>query len=120
MIHEAVAVVAAIFSWGVQPHHHLVPPTIFAQLLGEPRQVAPGQPFDFLHHLLSPVHGVETVHPKHDLNLHLQGEQTAKRFVLRVDQPSAVHPDTVNFRQLISLRSVPLFILSCPPITYSR
>ena len=93
MIHEAVAVVAAIFSGRVQPHHHLVPPTVLAQMLRQPCEVAFGQPFQLAHHLLSLVHGVETVHPKHDLDLDFQGEQTAKWLVLGIDQPSTVHLD---------------------------
>ena len=96
MIHEAVAMVAAIFSGGMQPHHHLVPPTTFAQVLRKPRQVAFGQTLELLHHFLSPVHRVETLDPKHNLNLDFQWEHAAKRFVLRIDQPSAVHSDTVN------------------------
>ena len=85
MIHEAVAMVAAIFSWGVQPYHHLVPPTIFAQMLRKPRQVAFGQTFQLLYHLLSLVYGVKALDPKHDFDLHLQGQHAAKRFVLGID-----------------------------------
>ena len=85
MIHEAVAVVAAIFSGGVQPHHHLVPPTVLAQMLRETCQVAFGQPLQLLYHLLSLVHGVEAMDPKHNLNLHLQGQHAAKRFVPGID-----------------------------------
>ena len=61
--------VAAIFPGGMQPHHYLVPPPIFAQVLGKAGQIAFGQSLELLHHLLAFVHGVETLHPKHDLNL---------------------------------------------------
>ena len=71
MIHEAVAMVAAIFSGGVQPHHHLVPPTTFAQMLWEACEVAFGQTLELLYHLLSLVHRVKTMDPKHDLHLDL-------------------------------------------------
>ena len=91
MIHEAVAVVTAIFPGRMQTIHHLVPPTVLAQMLWEACEVALGQPLQLAHHLLSPVHGVETVHPKNNLNLHLQGQHVTKRFVLRINQPSTVH-----------------------------
>ena len=93
----------------------LVPVSTLAQMLGEACQVAFGQPLELSHHLLSLVHGVETVHPKHNLDLHLQGQHATKRFVLRIDQPSAVHPDTVNTRQVTSPPDSPLLILWCPP-----
>ena len=71
MIHETVAVVAAIFPRGVQSHHHLVPPTIFAQMLGEACEVTFGQTLQLAHHLLSSVHSVKAMDPKHDLDLDL-------------------------------------------------
>ena len=70
VIHHTMAMVAAIFPGGMQSHHHLVPPPIFAQVLGKAREITFGQPFQLLHHLLALVHGVETLHPKHDLHLH--------------------------------------------------
>ena len=73
VIHHTMAVVAAIFPGRMQPHHHLVPPSTLAQVLWEARQVTFGQPLEFSHHLLSMVHRVETVHPKHDLYLDHQG-----------------------------------------------
>ena len=73
VIHHTMAMVAAIFPGGMQPHHHLVPPPIFAQVLGKPCEVTFGQPFQLLHHLLALVHGVKTMHPKHNLDLHFQG-----------------------------------------------
>ena len=85
MIHETVAVVAAIFSGGVQSYHHLVPPTVFAQVLRKPCQVTFGQTLQLAHHLLPLVHRVETLHPKHDFDLHLQRQHAAKWFVLRID-----------------------------------
>ena len=87
MIHGAVAVVTAISPGRMQPHHHLVPVSIFAQMLGEACQVAFGQPLELSHHLLSLVHGVETLDPKHDFQLHLQGQHVAKRLVLGIDHP---------------------------------
>ena len=89
-------------------------------MLGEACQIAFGQPLQLSHHLLSLVHGVKTVHPKHNLDLDFQGQHAAKWFVFRVDQPSAVHPDTVNIRQLTSPLDIPLLILWCPPIPTSR
>ena len=101
-----MAMVAAIFPGGMQPHHHLVPPPIFAQVLGKACQGALGQPFQLLHHLLSLVHGVKTMHPKHNLNLDFQGQHAAKRFVPRIHQPSAVHDDSAK-HEMGPLRSVP-------------
>ena len=69
VIHEAVAMVTAISPGRMQPHHHLVPVSILAQQLWEACQIAFGQPLEFSHHLLSLVHGVKTVHPKHNLHL---------------------------------------------------
>ena len=112
--------VTAISPGRMQTNHHLVPPSALAQMLGEACQVAFGQPLQLSHHLLSLVHGVKTVHPKHNLNLHLQGQHATKRFVLRIDQPSAVHPDTVSIRQLTSPLDIPLLILWCPPIPALR
>ena len=42
VIHETVAMVAAIFSGGMQPHHHLVPPSALAQMLWETGDIAFG------------------------------------------------------------------------------
>ena len=120
MIHEAVAVVTAIFPGRMQTNHHLVPPSVLAQMLREACHVAFGQPLQLSYHLLSLIHGVETVHPKHDFDLHFQGEQTAKRLVVGIDQPSAVYPDMINLRQLTSPLDIPFLILWCPPITASR
>ena len=85
VIHEAVAVVAAIFSGGMQPHHHLVPPTIFAQTLREACDVAFGQTLELLYHLPSLVYRVKALDPKHDLHLDFQRQHAAKWFVLRID-----------------------------------
>ena len=65
-------------------------------------------------HLLSLIHSVEAMDPKHNLDLHLQGQHAAKRFVLRINQPSAVHLDSAKLRQLTSLRGVPLVY---PPVS---
>ena len=70
VIHHTMAMVAAISPGGMQSHHHLVPPPIFAQVLRQVGQGAFGQPLELLHYLLTLFHGVETVHPKHNLNLH--------------------------------------------------
>ena len=96
MIHHTVAVVTAISPGCVQTNHHLVPVSIFAQMLRQACQIAFGQPLELLHHLLSPVHGVEAMDPKHDFFLHLQGQHVAKRLVFGVDQPSAVHDDSAK------------------------
>ena len=107
VIHHTMAMVAPISPGGLQSHHHLVPPPIFAQMLRQICQGAFGQPLELLHYLLSLLHGVETVHPKHNLHLHFQGQHAAKRFVLRIDQPSAVHDDNSVKHGMGSLRAVP-------------
>ena len=101
--------VAPISPGGMQSHYHLVPPPTFAQMLRQTCQVAFGQPFELLHHLLSLVHGVKTVHPKHDFDLDFQGQHAAKRFVPRINQPSAVHDDNSVKHGMRSLRAVPLY-----------
>ena len=74
---------------------------------------------EFSHHLLSPVHGVEAMDPKHDFYLHLQGQHVAKRFVLRIDQPSAVHDDSAKHECGLSalFHLIHLFL---GPITHSH
>ena len=69
VIHHTMAMVAPISPGGMQPHHHLVPPPIFAQVLWQVCQGAFGQPFQLLHHLLTLLHGIETMDPKHNLDL---------------------------------------------------
>ena len=69
VIHHTMAMVATIFPGGMQSHHRLVPPPISAQVLRKPCQLAFGQPFQLLHHLLTLVHRVKTLHPKHNLDL---------------------------------------------------
>ena len=91
-----MAMMAAIFPGGMQSYHHLVPPSIFAQVLGKAREIAFGQPFQLLHHLLALVHGVETMDPKHNLNLDFQRQHAAKRLILGIHQPSAVHDDSAK------------------------
>ena len=91
VIDYTVAMVASIFSGNPQSQHHLVPPLTFAQMLRQACEVTFGQSLELLDHLLALVHRVKTVHPKHDLDLHLQGQHAAKRLILRVDEPSAVH-----------------------------
>ena len=114
-----MAMVAAIFPGGVQPHYHLIPLPIFAQVLGEACQGAFGQPLKFSHHLLALVHGVETMDPKHDLNLDFQGQHITKRLVLRIHQPSAVHDDSVK-HEMGPLRADPFSYPLFGPITTSR
>ena len=48
-------------------------------------EVTFGQSLDFSDHFLSLVHGTETLYPKHDLDLDLQRQYAAKRFILWVD-----------------------------------
>ena len=119
MIHEAVAVVTAISPGCVQTKHHLVPVSIFAQMLRQACQIAFGQPLELLYHLLSLVHDVKTVHPKHDFHLHLQRQHVAKRFVVRIHQPSAVHDDSAKHECGLSalFHLIHLFL---GPITHSR
>ena len=91
-----MAMVATIFPGDMQPHYHLVPPPIFAQVLGKAREVTFGQPFQLLHHLLALVHGVKAMDPKHDLDLDFQGQHATKRFALGIDQPSSIHVDSAK------------------------
>ena len=85
VIDYTVAMVASIFSGSAQSQHHLVPPPTFAQMLRQACQVTFGQSLELLHHLFTFVHGVETVHPKHDFHLDFQGQHTAKRLIPGVD-----------------------------------
>ena len=100
VIHHTMAMVAAISPGGMQSHHHLVPPPIFAQMLRQICQGAFGQPLELLHHLLSLVHGVKAMDPKHDLNLDFQGQHAAKRFVSGINESWAVHLDTTKSMRL--------------------
>ena len=85
VIDYTVAMVAAIFSGSAQSQHHLVPPTIVAQMLRQACDIAFGQCLELLYHLFTFVHRVETLHPKHNLDLDFQGQHAAKRFVPGVD-----------------------------------
>ena len=89
-------------------------------MLRQACQIAFGQPFELLHHLLSFVHGVETVHPKHNLDLHLQRQHAAKRLVLGIDSFTAVHDDNSVKHGMGSLHAVPLIHGFFGPITHSR
>ena len=111
--------VAAIFPGGMQPHHHLVSPPIFAQVLGKTCEVTFGQPSQHLHYLLALVHSVKTMHPKHDSDLDFQGQHAAKRFLPRIHQPSAIHDDSAK-HEMGPLCSVPLNHLFLGPIPASR
>ena len=106
-----MAMVAAIFPGGMQPHHRLVPPPIFAQVLRKPCQGALGQPFQLLHHLLTLVHGVKTLHPKHNLDLNFEGQHVAKRLVFGVDESLVFHVDRQGMNVASPLCST-LFICS--------
>ena len=119
MIHHTVAVVTTISPGGMQTKHHLVPAPVLAQMLWQACQIAFGQLLEFSHHLLSPVHGVEAMDPKHDFYLHLQGQHVAKRLVFGVDQPSAVHDDSAKHECGLSalFHLIHLFL---GPITHSR
>ena len=71
-------------------------------MLWEACDIAFGQPFAFLIHLLSLVVGEHALHPKHDLDLHFQGQHVAKRFVLGIHQPSVVHDDNAKHESDLS------------------
>ena len=71
-------------------------------MLWQACQIAFGQPLELLHHLLSLVHRVKALDPKHDFHLHLQGQHVAKRLVLRINQPSAVHDDSAKHESDLS------------------
>ena len=88
-----MAMVAAVGLGSMQTHHRLVPVPTLTQGFGPLCHAANGQPLQLSHHFLSLVHGVKTLHPKHNLDLDLQRQYAAKRLVLGVDQSSAVHDD---------------------------
>ena len=103
VIHHSMAMVAAISSGRMQAHDHLIPVQTLAQHLWEARQIAFRQPLQLTHHLLAFVYGVEALHPKHNSHLDLQGQHAAKRFVFRIDQPTAVHLNTTSSWEMTSL-----------------
>ena len=86
----------------MQAKHHLVPPLILSEVLWEACHIALGQPFEFLQQLLPLVHRVKTLDPKHNFNLHFQGQHSAKRLVFWIHQPSAVHDDSVKRKSDLS------------------
>ena len=101
-IHHTVAVVTAISPGCVQTNHHFVPVSIFAQMLRQACQVAFGEPLELLHHLLSLVHRVKALDPKHNLYLDFEGQHVAKRLVFGVDESFVFHDDdeqAMNVRQ---------------------
>ena len=106
-----MAMVAAIFSGGMQPYHHLVPPSIFAQVLGKAREITFGQPLELLHYLLAFVHGAETMHPKHNLDLDFQRQHATKRLILGIHQPSAVHDDSAQHGMRSLCSGLPLLFV---------
>ena len=119
VIDYTVAMVASIFSGNPQSQHDLVPPPTFAQVLRQACQVTFGQSLELLHHFFTSVHSIEAMDPKHDLHLHLQGQHAAKRFILGVDEPSAVHDHCLQ-PELRSLYYTPLIHGVLEPITHSR
>ena len=96
VIEHTVAMVAAIFSRGAQPQHHLIPPPTFAQVLGKPCHVAFGQSLQLLDHLLTLIHRIETMDPKHNLDLDFQRQYTAKRLISGINKSTAVHDDSAQ------------------------
>ena len=58
--------------------------------------------------------------PKHNFDLYLQRQHAAKRFVLRIDQPSAIHDDNSVKHGMGSLHAVLLNHRFHGPITHSR
>ena len=59
------------------------------------------------------------MHPKHDLDLDFQGQHTAKRLILGIHEPSAVHVDSTKY-ELRALSLVFPYSRGPGPITYSR
>ena len=88
-------------------------------MLWQACQVTFRQSLELLHHFFTLVHSIETMHPKHNFHLYFQGQHTAKRFVLGVDQPSAVHVDSAK-HELRSLSCISLIHGVLEPITHSR
>ena len=68
----------------MKTNHHLVPPLILSEVLWQACDIALGQPFEFLQHLLPLVHSHKTLDPKHNLDLHLKGQHPAKRLVFGI------------------------------------
>ena len=85
VIETTVAVVTLGSSLDMQAEHHLIPIMELAQTCRVPHDAAFRQFFKLFQHLLPLVHGVKTVHPKHDFHLDLQGEHITKRSVVRID-----------------------------------
>ena len=92
---------------------------IFAQALGPACQVAFGQLLKLFIYFLPLLVGENAIHPKHNSHLHFQRQHVAKRFVLGIDQPSAVHVDSAK-HEMGPHHSVPLIHLFFEPITHSR
>ena len=102
-----MAMVTTISPGGMQPHHHLVPPPIFAQMLGKTCEVTFGQPFQLLIHFSPLLVGENTFHPRHDSDLHFQRQHATKRFVLGIHQPSTIHADSAKHENGASLLCSP-------------
>ena len=85
VIQHAMAMVTPIGPGSMHSYYDLVPMQAFAQVFGIPCHGANGQPFELSHHFLAFVHGVETLHPKHNLDLDFQRQHAAKQFVPGVD-----------------------------------
>ena len=114
-----MAMVAAIFPGGMQSYYHLVPPAIFAQVLGKPCEVTFGQPFQFLIYFSPLLVGKNTFYPKHDSDLDFQGQYAAKWLILGIDQPSTIHDDSAK-HEMGSLCAGPFIHWFLGPITHSR
>ena len=102
-----MAMVTTISPGGMQPHHHLVPPPIFAQMLGKTCEVTLGQPFQLLIHFSPLLVGENIFHPRHDSDLHFQRQHATKRFVLGIHQPSTIHTDSAKHKNGASLLCSP-------------
>ena len=102
VVKYSVAMMTVGCSGHMKTNHHLVPPLILSEMFWEACHIAFGQPFEFLIHLLPLVVGEHALHPKHDLDLHFQGQHVAKRLVLGIHQPSAVHDDNAKHESHLS------------------
>ena len=69
MVNAAMAVVTGGGLRGVQPNHHLRPMSAFTQVFREAHERTFLQRLKLLDHLLSLVHRIEALDPKHDLDL---------------------------------------------------
>ena len=80
----------------------LIPPSIVAKVLWEACDIALGQQSQLMIHFLPLFVGENTLHPKHNLDLYLEGQHIAKRLVLGVDESLVFHDDNAKHESDLS------------------